>query len=230
LSSPENDSITAFPKPVEIKLADVLFFAVRRNLMLFKDLGTEHVHYSIFIRGSLIDFHKTLEDQHRHIQLAEIEFDWQFLIGRIIQEMRDNWRSIFQTVKINDPQWSDFEVEFIPARILMELLSPLAKGIRWNIDEQFVEKLETSMIRSRLGELTDHGLIIGTGLGYLVINNGTECFLFDTDIMSKIFDRSFESSIRKIRLSHFTPSLVLWYSKVRLLVFVNSVVRRFRKF
>ena len=229
MSSRGEHTTTPFPMPIEIKLVDVLFLAMRKNLMLFKDLGDEHVHYSIFIRGSLIDFHKTLEDQHRHIRLAEIEFDWQFLMGRITQEMRGNLRSIFQAVKTDDPQWADLEVEFIPAKALTELLSPLTKGVRWNIDEKFAEKLETSIARSRLGELTDCGLIIGTGSGYLVISNGTECFLFDTDRMSKIFEKSLEWSIRKVRLSHFTPSSMLWYVKTRLLILINSAIRHVRK-
>jgi hypothetical protein len=47
VSSPRKDNIPLFPKPLEIKVADVLFSAVRKNLMLFKDLGNEHIHYSI---------------------------------------------------------------------------------------------------------------------------------------------------------------------------------------
>jgi hypothetical protein len=229
LSSSKKDDTLPLPKPIEIKLADVLFFAMRKNLMLFKDLGKEQVHYSVFIRGSLIDFHKTLEDQHRHIQLAEIEFDWQFFMGRIVQGVWTNWRSIFQGVKTDDPQWADLEVEFIPAKVLMELLSPLVKGARWNVDAAFLQRLGTSVRHARLGELADCGFIIGTGSGYLVISNGTECFLFDTDKMSEIFDKSLESSIRRIRLSHFTPSSMLWYLRIRLLILINSAIRHLRK-
>ncbi|MCJ7759920.1 hypothetical protein MUP59_02100 [Candidatus Bathyarchaeota archaeon] len=229
MSSPRKDNIPLFPKPLEIKLADVLFFAVRKNLMFFKDLGNEHIHYSIFIRGSLIDFHKTFEDEHRHIPLAEIEFDWQFLMGRIFQEMRDNWRAIFQIVKTDDPQWADLEVEAIPVQVLMELLAPLVKGVRWNVDEKFLEKLESSVCCSRLGELSDGGLIIGTGSGFLFMSNGTECVLLDTDKISKIFEKSLESSVRKIRLNHFTPSSLIWYFRMRLLVSINSAIRSLRK-
>jgi len=229
LSSPENANITPFPKPVEIKLADVLFFSMRKNLMLFKELDNKNVHYSVFIRGSLIDFHKTIEEQHKHIPIVEMELDWQLLMGRIVQEVWADWGSIFQTVKIDDPDWADLEVEFVPIQVLMELLSPLMKGARWNVDAGFLQRLETSVSQVKLEEMGNHGFAIGTGSGYLVISNGTECFLFDTVKMSKIIERSFESSIRKIHLKYYTPSSVLWYVKIRLLILIHSVVRYFKK-
>lgn len=128
MSSPDEHKITLSPKPIELKLADILFFTMRKNLMLFKDLRDEHIHYSIFIRGPLIDFHKTFEGPNRHVPLAEIELDWQFLLNRAIKEVRADWRSIFQIVKTNDPEWEDLEIEFLPVQVLMELLSPLTKG------------------------------------------------------------------------------------------------------
>jgi hypothetical protein len=218
-----------FPKHIEIKLADVLFFSMRKNLVLFKELGTANVHYSIFIRGSLIDFHETLEKQHKHTTLAEIEFDWQFLMGRIVQEMRHNWRSIFQAVKTVDPKWADLEVEYIPAQTLMEFLSPLMKGRRWNIDKNFLQELEDSIRCSRLGELTDFGVFVGTGSGYFVLSNGRDCVLFDVDRMSKIIERCFKLSITKVRLWNLTPKSFLGYLKMRLLVLNNSMVRYLRK-
>jgi hypothetical protein len=221
--------MTPFAKRVEITLADVLFFAMRKNLMLFKDLGDKHIHYSIFIRGSLIDFHKTLEGQDTHIPLAEMEFDWQFLIKRMAEEITADWRSIFQTVKADDPEWKDLEIEFVPAQALIELLSSLMKGARWNVDVEFLKRLEQSLERSTFGELADRGLIIGTGSGYLIMSNGTECILFDTDKMSRIFERSFESSIRRIRLSHYTPRSLLWFLRIRLLILNNSAIRNLRK-
>jgi len=228
LSSPKEDDTVPFPKPVEIKLADVLFFAIRKNLMLFKDLGDKHVHYSVFFRGSLIDFHKTLEDQDRHIPMVEIEFDWQSLMRRAIEEIRADWRSIFNIVRTNDPRWEDLEVDFIPVQVLMDLLSPVIKRVRWNVDAKFLEKLDSSLGYSRLGGLSNCGMIIGTGLGYLAISNGTECFLFDIDKMSKIVEKSFELSIRKIRLSHFTPSSIFRYVRIRLPILINGAIRYLR--
>jgi len=230
MSSPEEYNINMSPIPYEVKLADVLFFAVRKHLMVFKDLtGSKYVHYTMVMKGSLIDFHETLEDQGRHVPLAKIEFDWQFLMDRIMHEIRANWKSIFQIVKINEPIWEDLEVEFIPVQVLKELLSPVVKGARWNIDVKFLERLEQSLGYSRLGDLSDCGMIIGTGSGYLVLANGTDCFLFDTDKTSKIIEKSFELSIRKIYLKHYTLGSTLWYVKIRLLNLVNSTIRYLRK-
>jgi hypothetical protein len=217
-------------RPMEVKLADVLFIAVRKHLMVFKDLSaSRHIHYTMVMTGSLISFHQTLEKKHRHIPIAEIEFNWQLLVGRIAQEVRKNWSSIFQTAKADAPQWADLEIEFIPAQALWELLSPLRKGVRWNVDMSFLERLDTAIGCSRLGELADSGEIIGTGSGFLVMSNGIDCVLLDMDKMSNIVERSFKSSITRVRLRSFTPRLVLGYLKLRLLVLNNSTVRNLRK-
>jgi hypothetical protein len=229
-STPREQIISPTFKPLEVKLADVLFIAIRKHLMVFKDLtASRHVHYTMVMNGSLINLHQTLENQHKHIPLLEIEFDWQFLMGRVFQEMRRNWRSIFQIVKTDDPKWADLEVDFIPAKVGMELFSPLVKGIRWNVDMKFLEKLDAAFGRSRLGELADSGLIIGTGSGHLVISNGIDCVLFDMDKMSNIIERSFKSSITRVRLRSLTPRLIWGYFKMRLLVLNNSVVKHLRK-
>lgn len=217
-------------RPLEVRLADVLFIAVRKHLMVFKDLtASRHVHYTMVMTGSLIGFHQTLEKKHRHIPIAEIEFDWQFLVQRIAQELKKNWRSIFQTAKTDDPEWADLEIEFIPAQVLEELLSPLIKGVRWNVDMKFLVKLEASICRSKLRELADNELIIGTGSGYLVMGNGIDCVLFDMDKMSNIVERSFKSSMTRVRLRSFTPRLILGYLKLRLQILNNSAVRNLRR-
>jgi len=82
MSSPDEQEISPFPKPIELKLADVVFIAMRKNLMLFKDLGKRYAHYSIFINGSIIDCHETLEIENKHVPLLKVEFDWQFLLKR----------------------------------------------------------------------------------------------------------------------------------------------------
>lgn len=117
--------------------------------MLFKELDNKSVHYSVFIRGSLIDFHKTIEEQRKHIPIVEIELNWQLLMGRIIQEVWANWKSIFQSIRTDDPDWADLEVDFIPIQVLMELLSPLMKGTRWNVDAHFLQRLEASVSHVR---------------------------------------------------------------------------------
>jgi len=227
--SDEQDMVPRFT-PKEVRLADVLFMAIRKHLVVFKDLtASRHVHYTMVMTGSLIGFHQTLENKHKHISIAEIEFDWQFLVGRIAQEVRKNWRSIFQTAKTDDPEWADLEIEFIPAQVLWELLSPLIKGVRWNVDMKFLEKLEASICRSKLGELANNELIIGTGSGYLVMGNGIECVLFDMERISKIVERSFWLSMTRVRLRRFTPRSIWGYFKMRLRVLNNSVVRHLRK-
>ena len=235
MSSPDEHNITLSPKPLEVKLADVLFIAVRKHLIVFKDLtASKHIHYTMVMNGSLIDFHKTLEDQGRHIPLAKIQFNWQSLMEGVIQEIRASWQSIFQTVKTNDPKWEDLEIEFIPIQVLTTLLQPIMKGARWNVDLEFLEKLENSTEYARLGEMANYGLIIGTAsqrkAEYLVLSNGTDCFLFDINKMSEIIEKSFERSIRKIHLNHYTLGSLLFYVKIRLLNFVNSAIKHLKKF
>lgn len=150
-------------------------------------------------------------------------------MGRIIQEVWANWKSIFQSIRTDDPDWADLEVDFIPIQVLMELLSPLMKGTRWNVDAHFLQRLEASVSHVRLEEMGNRGFAIGTGLGYLVLSNGTECFLFDTVKMSKIVERNFESSIKKIHLKHYTLRLVLWYIKMQILILIHSMTRYFTK-
>lgn len=60
------------------------------------------------------------------------------------------------------------------------------------------------------------GLNIGTGSGFVVISNGAECLLIGTDKMDRLFERSFEASIRKIRLGHFTPRPMFVCLRIRL--------------
>jgi len=229
MSSQDEHTTTPFPKPIEIKLADVLFFAMRKNLMLFKDLSKQHIHYSFFIHGSTIDCHETLEVDHKHIPLLKLEFDWQVLLQRVTQEVRANWRLIFQIVKIDDPEWKDLEIEFIPVETLMKLLSPIAKGVRWNVDQEFLSKLELSVGYARLRELAQYGVIVGSGSGYFVLSNGTECFLFDVQTMSETIEKSFELSIRKIHLRYYALNLFLWYIKLRLAILFHSAVKHLRR-
>ena len=233
MSNPDEDKMIISPKPYEINLADVFFVALKKHLMVFKDLtGSKYVHYTMVMNGSLIDFHKTIEDQGRHIPLLKIEFDWQFLMERVIRTLRANWASIFQTVKVNDPRWKDLEVEFIPIQFLVDLLSPMHRRVRWNVDLEFLKKLEDSTKTVRLVDLSQSDLIIGTASqgrrSYFVLCNGNDCFLFDMSKMDKILEWSFELSIKKIHLSYFTLSLILFYLRIRLLKLGYSIISYLR--
>jgi len=235
MSSPDEHNIILSPKPLEVKLADVLFIAVRKHLTVFKDLtASKYVHYTMVMNGSLIDFHKTLEDQGRHIPLLKIEFDWQFVMERVIREIWASWQSIFQIVKTNDPRWEDLEIEFIPIQVLEKLLQPIMKGARWNVDLELLEKLENSFEYARLGQMVNYGSFIGNAsqgkAEYFVLSNGTDCVLFDTSKISKIIEKSFKRSIRKIHLNYYTLGSLLFYVKIRLLIFVNLAIKRLRKF
>jgi hypothetical protein len=152
---------------------------------------------------------------------------------RMIQELRAKWRSMFCFVKINSPIWEDLEIEFIPIQVLMQLLSPIVKGVRWNVDLEFLKKLEGELEYARLGELAEGELIIGTGskgkAEYLVLSNGNDCFLFDISEMSKLIEKNFELSIRNIHLSHFTPSSITFYLKIHLTNLVHSPMTYLRK-
>lgn len=71
-------------------------------------------------------------------------------------------------------------------------------------------------------------MIIGSGSGYFILANATDCFLFDTEEISNIIEKSFELSIRKIHLQYYTLSSMFWYVKIRVLLLIHSVVRYFR--
>lgn len=93
--------------------------------------------------------------EKKHIPLLKLEFDWQFLLKKVSEEVIVNWRSIFQIIKVDDPEWEDFEVEFIPMQVLMELLPPLVKGVRWSVDLEFLNRLEQSLSYAKLKELAN---------------------------------------------------------------------------
>jgi hypothetical protein len=215
----------AFPKPIEMKLPDVLFLAMRKHLIIFKDLAaSKYIHYTMFMNGSLIDFHETFEDQDKHVPLLKIEFDSQFFLKRVSDQISEAKKTIFQTIKANDQRWMDLEIEVIHPQKLKELLSPLIDGAKYNINLEFLEKLERSMKNTRLGEITDCDLIMGIGSGYLVIGNRTECLLLDLDKVSKIIEKSFNSSIKKIYLKHYTLRTIFWYIKIKLLILIHSIL------
>ena len=56
------------------------------------------------------------------------------------EEIRADWRSIFQTVETDDPEWEDLEIDFISAKTLIELLSPVTEGARWDVDLELLKK------------------------------------------------------------------------------------------
>lgn len=211
--------------PVEIKLADVLFFTMRKNLMLFKDLEKKNIHYSIFTYGSTIDVHQTSGKQvKKHVPFAKIEFDWQFLLSRMSEELRADWSSICQIVKCKDPRWEDLEIKFLPIQLLGEFLSFWKKGIRWNINAESLQKLDSALSCSRLRDLADYGKVIGEGSGYLALSDGKDCLLFDYYKLNKILEKNLALSVRKIFLKYYTLGLIFWCVKIRLLYLRSDIL------
>jgi hypothetical protein len=220
--NPDELNKTTFVKPLEVKLADVFFFKIGKNLMLVKFLPKNNVHFSVFFNGPMVDFHVTLESEKdptkKHSKLLEMQFDWQFLIERMAQELWTNHYSIFQRATTNDPEWQDLKVEFISLQRFAELVSQIRKRNRWNANTNFLDKLEKSIQYANLGELTNCGFIIGTSPeGYFVLSNGTDCWILDQNKLSKIIDRNLELSIRRIHLKYYVLRSVFWCVKIRLL-------------
>jgi len=213
----ENESVE-FDR-VNMILADALFFGMRNNVILFKDLGKKQVHYSVFYYGSTIDLHQTLEGHtKKHFQLAKIEFDWRYFWDRMRSWMAANWTSIFKIGKCQDPRWKDLEIEFLPAEAVVKLLSQtIKKGSKWNLNEESLRKLENLISKSRLGDLPDRAIVVGIGAGYLIFSNGTDCMLFDFDKLNAIIEKNAALSVRKISFGYFTIGAILWCFKIRLL-------------
>ena len=193
--------------------------------MLLKNLERKNVHYSIFSYGSTIDVHQTLEGQvKKHIELAKIELDWQFLLNRVSQEIGANWRSICRTTKCKDPEWEDLEIRFLSIQALDELLSLWKKGSRWDVNAESLQKLDTCLSSARLGDLADYGKVIGESSGYLVLSDGTDCLLFDYYKMIQILEKNLALSVRKISLKYYTLSSIFWCFKIQLLYLQSDIL------
>jgi hypothetical protein len=202
----DNSSLMPFQKPIEIKIADAFFVRInmREKHLQFTDLSEKHAHYSFWSYGSTIDFHKTLEPHNnlpkKQIPLFKKELDLQLLTERIAQEIAASQSSLFRITKINNPEWQDLEIDFIPLQMLMELLQPIVKRNRWNIDADFLEKLEQSSRYAKIGELAEYGSIMGTASeGHFVLSSGTHCMLSDQTKLSKIMEKHLELSIRNLK-------------------------------
>ena len=227
----KQEKTNQLPKPMEVKIADAIFLKMRNNMILFKDLNNPKVHYSAFVIGSKFDFHITQENQvdskKKYVQLLEFEIDWKYLTERMVQDLKVNLSGILHRVKINDPKWQDMEIEYMSPNMFKEMLQLGFNRHRWNVDEQFFERLESSLQYSKLEELTDKFITVGwSPEGYFVISNGTDCWILDMDKLMKIAIRNFELSIRKFHMNYYTLGLVKWRIKICLMN-VNRAVSDF---
>lgn len=177
---------------------------VSNNEAIFKDIRNGKIHYSTYFNESSLGFHKTIESQPPiHVPIAKVEVDWKSLIESILLGIKADWKTIFQTVNVQEPKWANLQVDYLPVQVLKELLPPTRKGYLLLNDEHF-EKLLSSLEALKLRNLADRSFGIGTGSGYLVLNYGAKGFLFDTDKFSEIFSQCISSSVGKIRLNHLT--------------------------
>jgi hypothetical protein len=166
----------------------------------------------------------------KHIQLFKLQFDWRFFMEKMLQDILINWKSIFQKVKIYDPKWKDLQVEFIPIQMLIELLSLIQKGQRWNVDADFLNRFEKSIQQVTLKELVNCGLTIGTSSeGYLILSNGEDCWLLDQKSFSKNMEKNIQLSIRKLHLKYYTLGALALLIKIRFLNFNRIVIDFLRK-
>jgi len=108
--------------------------------------------------------------------------------------------------------------------VLDKLLSLWRKGIRWNVSAESLQRFDSSLICSRLGDLADYGQVIGEGSGYLVFSDGTDCLLFDFYKMNKIVEKNLALSIRRIFLKYYTVGLIFWCVKIRLLYLRSDIL------
>jgi hypothetical protein len=136
----------------------------------------------------------------------------------MVQDVWANLNSVFQKVKISDPELQDLQLEFIPIQELIELVSPIHKGHKWNVDVDFLGRFEKSIRHSKLKELHNCGFVIGTSPeGYLILSNGDYCWLFDQNSLSKSMEKNLKLSIRKLHLKYYTLGTLALLIKIRLL-------------
>ena len=124
MSNSEDSKKVFFPKPIEIKIADAIFVKIKNNMMLFKDLNKNKVHFSTFIIGSKIDFHLTFEDKDatkKHFKFLELHVDWDYLLEQIIQEVVEHRHTIFRVTKIDDPEIKDLEVDILQTQLIAKI-------------------------------------------------------------------------------------------------------------
>lgn len=214
-------------KPLEMKIADAVFFKIRNNMLLIKDLNHPKVHYSAFLFGSTLDIHITSENcsdsRKKHTQVAKLEIDWDFFIQQVIEYVRNNRNNIIKTVKMDDPEWQDLEIKYLPYETLETLQLALCRK-RWNVNEKIIETFET-LKEAKLKELAGEGLTLSfSSEGLIILSNGTDCMIFDFDELPSIGDKIFASSIRQIDVKHYTVGTLILLIKIRLLNIRREII------
>jgi hypothetical protein len=217
-------------KPMEMKLTNSVFVKMRKNMVLFKVLSDSSMHYSLFSYGSTLDLHSTYENRsgkNEHHQLIKMDVDWLFLYNRIAQDIIAYSSLLLKKIKSSDLEFSDLKIEYFSAEMLKELMANALGQNRWNVDQDFFDKFEASLEYGRLGELTGENIKVGwSSEGFIVIAYKDECWILDTEMMTKILMKDFELSVRKIHLNYYTLGTLTWVAKIYLLR-VNDKVTNF---
>jgi hypothetical protein len=190
-----------FQKPIQIKIADQLFlrFNLPKKHFQVTDLTEKYAHYSLWLYGYTVDFHKTLNPHHDHpkqqIPIFKRQLDLDILMQRVVQELAGK-NSPFQIGKADDSRWRDLDIEFVPTSTLTELMPTLVKGQRLNFSKDFLAKFEELMRYAKLKELTDCPVFMGKASeDQYVVTNGTDCMVCDIDLLSKTIERNLQNLI-----------------------------------
>jgi hypothetical protein len=209
--------------PFEMKVADLAFVSMRKNLFLIKDLNNPKVHYSVFFIGSKIDFHMTTEaneagSKNKHVRLFELEIDWNYLFSGIISYMQNNIGSIVFKTKFADSKWRDLNIEFLSPEMLKEILQNNLKGKRLTVDENLLYKIEESIHNVKFNELANKGVTVGwSPKGYFALSDGTDCLIMNFDKLTKIINKNLELSIRKFNMKYYNLRTIAFWIKIKLL-------------
>ena len=218
-----------FPRPLEVKIADAIFLKMRNNMFLFKDLSNPKMHYSAFIIGSKFIFHITKENQvntkKKHIDLLELEIDWNYLSQRMVQDLKTNLSGIIYKIKTDDPNWQDMEIEYMSPEMLKEMLQIGFSRKRWNVDEDFFCRLEKSLQYAKLEELSGKSVMLGwSSEGYIVLSDRIDCWIIDIDKLLRIINKNLELSIRKFHLNYYTLGMWKWWIKIKILNLRQNII------
>ena len=214
---------------MEIKIADAIFLKIKKNMFLIKDLSNPKIHYSAFMIGSNFDLHITAENESdpkkKHTQLVRLQVDWEFLLENLVNDIKNNLNSIFQHVKTSDPVWQDMEIKYISTENLEKILQIVFGRKRWNVDETFFDKFSEALQDTKFKELTDKGITLGlSSEGFLVLSDGTDCFILNIDKLLTTGNKYLELAIRKFDLKYYTLGTVTWWIKIKLLNLRRNVI------
>lgn len=215
-------------KPIVFKVPDLALATFRKNLLLFKDLTEPSIHYSAFYYGSTFDLHSTREckdGKNLHRQIVKMNIDWDSFFAIFTSDISRYWKVLFKRAKTDDPDLASLQVEYVPFQALGEILAKFLKTQKMIINDEFVQKLEDSLIKSKLSEIPKEGVTLGqSSRGDLVITFGDECWIFNTSKYFILILKNLELSIREFHICYLNLGILAWLIKIRLRQLNQSVI------